>query len=177
MTGYKVSVYGDMMFILDGISLDTVYRLGVKSEDNEKLPVSDAALSDTSQNETVQTVDMEHVRAISETLPADFAFDGALEKATSENKIYTIGNRYSGDKKSKAVLTGRVTDFKTGEPMAGINIILKGAVHRLFDGQGRLLYHKHSGRTCKTGYKRACCETFQQAAYGLRRRESRYRGR
>ena len=29
-TGYKVSVYGDMMFILDGISLDTVYRLGVK---------------------------------------------------------------------------------------------------------------------------------------------------
>ena len=124
-TGYKVSVYGDMMFILDGISLDTVYRLGVKSEDNEKLPVSDAALSDTSQNETVRTVDMEHVLAISETLPADFAFDGALEKATSENKIYTIGNRYSGDKKSKAVLTGRVTDFKTGEPMAGVNIILK----------------------------------------------------
>lgn len=45
------------------------------------------------------------------------------EKATSENKVYNIGNPYAKVKPKKAVIKGQVTDFKTGDPLVGVNLI------------------------------------------------------
>lgn len=47
------------------------------------------------------------------------------EKATSENKLYTIGDPHNRKIPDKVTLTGRVTDFKTGEPLTGIHLVLK----------------------------------------------------
>lgn len=46
------------------------------------------------------------------------------EKAISENKVYTIGNPHIENPTGKVTLSGQVTDFKTGEPLMGINLIL-----------------------------------------------------
>lgn len=47
------------------------------------------------------------------------------EKATSENKLYTIGDPYHKGSPEYAELSGQITDFKTGEPISGAHIILK----------------------------------------------------
>ena len=41
------------------------------------------------------------------------------QKAASENKVYTIGDENAANVPGRIVLTGMVTDFKTGEPIAG----------------------------------------------------------
>jgi len=46
------------------------------------------------------------------------------QKATSENKVYEIGDP-SIKKEGRVALTGTVTDFKTGEPMVGITLFIK----------------------------------------------------
>lgn len=45
------------------------------------------------------------------------------EVLTSENKIYDIGDKFRPSQSSKIKLTGRVIDFKTNTPVAGIHII------------------------------------------------------
>jgi len=44
------------------------------------------------------------------------------QKATSENKIYTIGDENASTIPEKVILNGIITDFKTGEPISGIVI-------------------------------------------------------
>ena len=44
-------------------------------------------------------------------------------KSSSENKVYEIGNRYKPSSEEMVVLTGKVTDFKSGQNLEGINIV------------------------------------------------------
>lgn len=44
-------------------------------------------------------------------------------KSSSENKVYEIGNRYKPSSEEAVVLTGKVTDFRTGQELEGINIV------------------------------------------------------
>lgn len=44
-------------------------------------------------------------------------------KSSSENKVYEIGNRYKPSLEEMVVLTGKVTDFKSGQNLEGINIV------------------------------------------------------
>lgn len=46
-------------------------------------------------------------------------------KAGSENLIYEVGNPLRNLDKKRATLTGQVFDFKSGEPLTGINIIVR----------------------------------------------------
>ena len=47
------------------------------------------------------------------------------EKATSENKVYEIGNRNRPTASQRITLSGTVKDFKSDKPLEGINIILR----------------------------------------------------
>ena len=44
-------------------------------------------------------------------------------KSSSENKVYEIGDRYKPSLEEMVVLTGKVTDFKSGQNLEGINIV------------------------------------------------------
>lgn len=44
-------------------------------------------------------------------------------KSSSENKVYEIGNRYKPSSEATVILNGKVTDFKTGQELEGINIV------------------------------------------------------
>ena len=44
------------------------------------------------------------------------------QRATSENRVYTIGDEHASDVPERVVLTGMITDFKTGEPIVGVVI-------------------------------------------------------
>ncbi|GHV70689.1 TonB-dependent receptor [Bacteroidia bacterium] len=46
-------------------------------------------------------------------------------KATSENKVYVIGDRYAKSIPQKIILKGKINDSKTGEPLIGVNVIQK----------------------------------------------------
>lgn len=46
-------------------------------------------------------------------------------KASSENKVYEIGRPPEGPLPSRVRLEGRITNFKTGEPVAGVTILLR----------------------------------------------------
>lgn len=72
----------------------------------------------------------------------------APEKATSENRIYNVGNEYAGDKTAKAVIKGQVTDFKTGEPLPGINLIHRNPwIATVTDKEGRYSIELPTGKT------------------------------
>ena len=103
-TEYMVSKYGNNIFILTGGLLDTRYTLVL----NQKQTIGDTL-------STKGGTDLENPNTYFEK----------AEKAISENKIYVIGNERSKEKKSKAVLKGKVTAFTTGEPIPGINISLE----------------------------------------------------
>ncbi len=46
------------------------------------------------------------------------------EKATSENRVYEIGNKYKPvSPKQKVTLTGRISDFKSDQPLEGVHVI------------------------------------------------------
>ncbi|MCD7931994.1 MAG: TonB-dependent receptor [Tannerellaceae bacterium] len=47
------------------------------------------------------------------------------QKATSENKVYEIGDADKAVTSGRVTLNGRITDFKTGEPVAGIALFVK----------------------------------------------------
>lgn len=46
------------------------------------------------------------------------------QKATSENKIYEIGDP-NDSKTGRVTLTGNITDFRTGEPMVGVALFIR----------------------------------------------------
>lgn len=46
-----------------------------------------------------------------------------IVKSSSENKVYEIGNRYKPSSEATVILNGKVTDFKTGQELEGINIV------------------------------------------------------
>ena len=77
-------------------------------------------------------------RTLVNTLPAfaqwsgGEATDGASEllqensrKATSENKIYVVGKPENKSDKKMVELTGVITSFKTGEPVMGVNMVVR----------------------------------------------------
>jgi len=94
-TSYKVSVYGDRLFILEEAELDTGFATAFQK--------------DTQGDGTTLRKFIVNKK----------------EKATSENKIYYIGEPYSKENKEEVTISGLVTDFKTGEPLPHINIILR----------------------------------------------------
>ena len=47
------------------------------------------------------------------------------QKATSGNKIYAVGKPNNQNHPSMLELTGVITSFKTGEPVAGVNMVVK----------------------------------------------------
>ncbi|MDH6342527.1 hypothetical protein M2480_001149 [Parabacteroides sp. PFB2-12] len=90
-TDYKVSSYGDKyLFVLKDRELIT--ELSEDYFDRRK------TYSTTSDNYLLSPLE---------------------QKATSENKLYTIGDERSTDVPEKIQLTGIMTDFRTGEPIIG----------------------------------------------------------
>ncbi len=95
-TAYQVSVYHKDIFILKGTSLVTEFHSAL-----------------TYQKQTEHGENIFNLQA------------GVNEKATSENKVYTIGDPYAKPKPDRVELTGQLTDFKTGEPLPGVNLSVK----------------------------------------------------
>ena len=44
------------------------------------------------------------------------------QRATSENRVYTIGDEHATNVPDRVTLTGMITDFRTGEPIVGVVI-------------------------------------------------------
>lgn len=91
-TLYKVTVYGNNIFILSDVFLTTSLPSILKGE---KPGVTDEALSTY--------------------IP--------VVNSSSENKVYEIGNKHKTSTETSVTLTGKVSDFKTGQNMEGINIV------------------------------------------------------
>ncbi|MDH6535234.1 TonB-dependent receptor [Parabacteroides sp. 52] len=90
-TDFKVSSYGDRyLFVLKGRELMT-------------------ALSD----------DYFEKRVVRTTPSDNYILSPLEQKATSENKLYTIGDERKDHMPDKIQLTGVMTDFRTGEPVIG----------------------------------------------------------
>jgi len=51
------------------------------------------------------------------------------QKATSENKVYTIGDENASNVPVRVILTGTITDFKTGEPIVGAVIYTENMIN------------------------------------------------
>ena len=83
------------------------------------------------------------------SLPMSWHKDGEADKAssravitpvraTSENMVYDIGDKYKPTDKKQITLTGEIIDFKSGQPMVGINVIHRAPwVATVTDMQGR----------------------------------------
>ncbi len=71
----------------------------------------------------------------SELLQAD------SRKATSENRIYVVGKQENKSEKQMVKLTGVVTSFKTGEPVMGVNMVVRKPVWSaaVSDADGRFV--------------------------------------
>ena len=90
-TRYKVTVYGNRIFVLPEAFLSTTLTPILKVEQ------------------------MKEEEQASSFIP--------VVKSSSENKVYEIGNRYKPSSEEMVVLTGKVTDFKSGQNLEGINIV------------------------------------------------------
>lgn len=53
------------------------------------------------------------------------ALNRADQKASSENKVYEVGVA-TGETADRVTLTGRITNFQTGEPLANVTIVAEG---------------------------------------------------
>ncbi|WP_455671824.1 TonB-dependent receptor [Phocaeicola sp.] len=74
--------------------------------------------------------------------------DWGRKKAGSENLIYEVGNPLQNQVMEKATLHGQVFDFKSGEPLMGINIIVrKPWVAAVTDKDGKYSLELPRGRT------------------------------
>ena len=51
------------------------------------------------------------------------------QKATSENKVYTIGDENAANIPARVILNGMITDFRTGEPIVGAVIYTENMVN------------------------------------------------
>ncbi|MDL2255439.1 TonB-dependent receptor [Parabacteroides sp. OttesenSCG-928-G06] len=58
-------------------------------------------------------------RIAKSTTPDNYILSPLEQKATSENKLYTIGDERAANIPDKVQLTGTMTDFRTGEPIIG----------------------------------------------------------
>jgi hypothetical protein len=94
-TPYRVSIYGNNLFVLKEKELETSFALSIN-----KLNVNYQESGFFSQMDN-------------------------KEKATSENKVYIIGDQYAKSIPPKITLTGKINDSKTGEPLIGVNVIQK----------------------------------------------------
>ncbi|MDR1369019.1 MAG: TonB-dependent receptor [Dysgonamonadaceae bacterium] len=96
-TPYKVSVYGNKIFILRDKKL--INDLAIFSAGKEHLPGS-------GENEiSIQPQ--------------------GVETATSENLVYAVGDRYAKKTPQTVELKGKITDSKTRDPLPGISLVLK----------------------------------------------------
>ncbi|WP_291530205.1 TonB-dependent receptor [Bacteroides sp. UBA939] len=91
-TLYKVTVYGNQVFIFPDAFLSTTLPPVLKGEK----PAVDGQQS-------------------SSFIP--------VVQSSSENKVYEMGNKYKPSSEEMVTLTGRVSDFKTGQSLEGINIV------------------------------------------------------
>ena len=91
-TSYKVTVYGNKIFILPDVFLSTSLPSILKGEPS---------------------------RRIDEQLPTYIP----VVNSSSENKVYEIGNKHKASTENLVTLTGKITDFKTGQNLEGINIV------------------------------------------------------
>lgn len=124
-TEYMVSTYGKKIYILAGELLDTRYMLSLDS----------------------QQPDQPDRQLLPAQVPVDMNMGTPTETSASENRVYTIGNRYSKEKPAKSVLKGKVTTFKTGEPIPGVTIVLKDPyVACTTDGDGNYSIELPTGR-------------------------------
>lgn len=94
-TPYKVSAFKGELFVLKDVELITSHPSSL----------------------SVRTVTQK------ETIPGFSQL--RVEKASSENKVYMVGNPYAKSKASTVTLTGKVTDFKSGEPLVGVNVVMR----------------------------------------------------
>lgn len=94
-TPYQISVYENLVFILKGNRLITDFS---------------PSLLPRKQQSGVTG----HTQLLT----------GKPEKAGSENKVYTIGSPYMENASGRVNLSGQITDFKTGEPLIGVSLML-----------------------------------------------------
>ena len=97
-TGLEVALYENIVFITDKVKIITSLPEDYFSNKNT---VGDGETYDFSDNSLFRGI--------------------RNQKATSENKIYEIGDPSAG-KTGKVSLSGIVTDFKTGEPVVGATL-------------------------------------------------------
>ncbi len=95
-TPYKISIYEDKVFILKENELNTHFIF-------QSLPDN---INQWKEDKFF--------------IPSE-----KIEKAISENLVYVISNPYTKATPAKVVLKGKVTDFKSGDPLVGVNIVLK----------------------------------------------------
>ena len=65
------------------------------------------------------------VKTVQRGIPTGFQISPVEQKATSENKVYTVGDENVQNIPESVRLTGVMTDFKTGEPIIGATIVLE----------------------------------------------------
>ncbi len=95
-TPYRLSTYGQILFVLKDTQLITTFHPGLAGEQR------------STYGEDLYT-----------------RFTGVKEKATSENKVYSIGDPYVKKLPKQVELTGQITDFKSGDPLTSINVVLR----------------------------------------------------
>ena len=101
-TNLTVSQYEDIIFITDNIKIisslpEDYFNNKIRNVSSTEFDVSDFSLLQSARN----------------------------QKASSENKIYEIGDPAAKVSSGRISLSGVVTDFKTGEPVVGITLSIK----------------------------------------------------
>ena len=69
------------------------------------------------------------VRSGQRDITTELRFDPLEQKATSENKVYIIGDENTQNRPERVRLTGTMTDFKTGEPIVGATIFMENTTN------------------------------------------------
>jgi hypothetical protein len=115
-TPYRVSVYGNNLFILKEKELATYFPY-----------------TDSNRNANRET--------------GFFAQIENKEKATSENKVYIIGDQFTKSLPAKITLKGKINDSKTGEPLIGVSVVQKEPyIAAVTDSKGDYIIELPSGR-------------------------------
>ena len=117
-TAYTVSEYGNILFVVQGASINTMPAFTRVIRSNDNAP---------------------------DTYRSGTEFFG---EATSENRVYAIGDPYTRDAPETIVLTGKVTNAKTGEELIGVSIgILNTNKGTATDANGNYCLELPSGQS------------------------------
>jgi len=120
-TPYNVSVYGNNLFILKGDVLDT--------------NLSPVLMFNSSHQDNISVGRTQFERTERTGL------------ANSENLVYSVGDPYIKSIPNEVILTGKVIDSKTKEPLPGVNLILKESnIMATTDNKGNYSIKLPSGR-------------------------------